>query len=63
MYGIDEELIIQSVKKYILIGNERIHSKKPILSYTHKKLSFNWLYSRSLHTECNKIYIWENSLS
>lgn len=60
-YGIDEEYILKNVKKYILIGNDNVHSKKPIIKYKHQELSFDWLYSRSLYTRGNKIYIWDTN--
>lgn len=60
MFGIDEEYILSKVKKYIIIGNEDVHSKKSILDKPHKEYRFPWLFSRSLNTTGNLIYVWEN---
>jgi len=61
MYGIDEKDIIKKVKKYIVIGNEFVHRKKPILNRVSKILKFPWLYSRAIKPEMNCIYIWEQN--
>jgi len=60
VHGLDEEFIIDNVKKYIVIGNENIHGTKRILDKPHKTLTFPWLYSRSFENhDKNLIYIWE----
>lgn len=59
IYGIDENLILKKVKKYIVIGNVLIHSKKPIMKYKHETLISSWLYSRSMFPEGNRVYIWD----
>lgn len=58
-YGINEKLILEKTNKYIHIGNEKVHSKKPILKYPHRVIKEPWLVSRSLSDELNVIYIWE----
>lgn len=60
MFGVCEEHILSKVKKYIVIGHEDVHSRKPILDRPHKTFKFPWLFSRSLNTEGNLIYVWEN---
>lgn len=59
MFGFDEEFIIKNVKKYIVIGNEKVHGTKRILSESHQTLKFPWLFSRSVYPDDNLIYIWE----
>jgi len=59
MFGIDENFILKNVKKYIMIGNQKVHSKKPILDLPHKTFKFPWLFSRSVNSEFNEIYMWE----
>jgi len=59
IYGIDEDFIIENVKRYIVVGNERVHKYKRILGYEHKEFKFPWLYSRSLFRGYNVIYMWE----
>ena len=61
MYGIDEDYILSKVKKYIVIGNEVVHSQKRILQYKHQELKFPWLYSRSMNISGNTIYVWETN--
>jgi len=60
VWGIDEGIILRSVKKYIMVGTETVHAKKPILDLPHKTLKFPWLYSRSFEHSEDVIYIWEN---
>lgn len=48
--------IIEKVKKYIMIGNRKVHSS--ILDFFHQEFEFPWLYSRSMSKE-NVIYLWE----
>lgn len=57
--GVDEVKVINNVKKYIFIGNEKTHSKKPILDIPHKEIKAEWLLSRSMNKEDNVIWIWE----
>jgi len=56
-FGIDELKIIKK-SRYILIGNERVHSKSPAMDLKHEKYQFPWLFSRSLYPEKNFIYEW-----
>lgn len=57
--GIDEEWLLDHVKKYIVVGNTTVHSKKKILERPHKEYKFPWLRSRSKYPEKNIIYVWE----
>jgi hypothetical protein len=59
-FGVDEKFILNNVKKYIMIGNEAVHSKKPILELPHQAFRFDWLYSRSTAIpKADIIYIWQ----
>ncbi len=60
MFGIDEQFILDNVKKYIVIGNINVHKEKKILEKPHKEYQFPWLYSRSMSQDKNIIYVWEN---
>jgi len=60
-FGIDEEYMLKRIKKYIMIGNESVHKNKPLLQIDHKEYKFPWLFSRSLSTTMNIIYVWEKS--
>lgn len=59
MFGVDEDTILSNVDKYIVIGNELVHSKKKILELPHKEYKFPWLFSRSMNQSKNIIYVWE----
>ena len=61
MYGVDENFILDNVKKYIMIGNETVHKHKPIFDFEHKSFKVPWLVSRSSHIDSNVIYVWENN--
>lgn len=58
MYGVEEENILKSVKKYINIGNLKTHGMKPILKLKHEELYFDWLITRSVNQNENRIFIW-----
>src|SRR4030042_942573 len=59
VFGVDEDFILDNVKKYILIGHKKIHGTKRILKREHKEYQFPWLYSRSMSVNENIIYVWE----
>lgn len=59
-FGVREHMILQKVKKYILIGNEQTHAGKLIFQLPHRKLTFPWLISRCNDQSLNRIWIWEN---
>ena len=58
-WGVNERSILEKVDKYIHIGNEVVHNKKPILNKNHRKIKAEWIMSRSKHTNSNVIYIWD----
>lgn len=58
-FGFDEKKIIKNVKKYIHIGNEKVHANKPILKTKPRAVKENWIVSRSQHNRQNVIWIWE----
>jgi hypothetical protein len=58
-YGIEEHKIIRKVDKYIHIGNEKVHGKKPILKHKPRVIKEDWILSRSQYTKQNVIWIWE----
>lgn len=58
MYGVIEGELIKRKRKYINIGNDKIHYNKPILKSPHRTLRFEWLVTRS-EPDCNFIKIWE----
>jgi hypothetical protein len=58
-YGFNEKLILERVQKYIHIGNQSVHNKKPIMKYKHREIKEEWILSRSQNIGQNVIYIWE----
>lgn len=58
-FGVDEEYVLERVKKFIHIGNENTHKAKRILKIPHKSLKFPWLVSRAIDQSKNVIWIWE----
>lgn len=59
MYGVEEENILASVKRYINVGNLTTHKSKPILKIKHHELYFDWLITRSVNQNDNRIFIWD----
>jgi hypothetical protein len=61
MFGIDEGVILDKVDCYIHVGHEKTHGTKRILKRDHQKLSYPWLYSRSLDSSKQVIYMWDRN--
>jgi hypothetical protein len=62
VYGIDEEEILASVKRYIVVGNDHVHCKKPIFGKMTRAIRGDFLFSRSiLGAGQNAIYIWDRA--
>lgn len=57
--GPKEEKILERVKEYIFIGNDKVHEPKPILDLPHETLKFPWLLSRTIDQSNNSIYVWK----
>lgn len=60
-YGVNEERLLSLVECYILIGNTDIHGDKPIMQYSHHKISGGFIMSRATHPENNTIWIWSKN--
>lgn len=59
--GVDEATIIETCDEYISIGNEHVHSGKPIWSLPHQKFHPTWLYSRAINGSKDYIAIWRRA--
>jgi hypothetical protein len=59
MWGVDEESLLRKVRRYILVGNAKVHGDKRILKLPHEELTFPWVVSRASSPELNRIYVWE----
>ncbi len=59
-WGVDEIKFKGKVKKYILVGSEKVHGDKNILqAFPVKKYKFDWLVTRSLDKGKNVIYVFD----
>lgn len=60
-YGINEELLLQKVDKYILIGSMHVHGDKRICKLKHKVIQADWLVGRGTkdNGNFNRIWIWD----
>lgn len=56
IYGVKEEAILASGATYILIGNEAIHSRRPLMQRRHESLALPFVRSRG--ATGNRVYIW-----
>ncbi len=60
MYGVDEAVLSQKLKRYVFIGNEITHQTKELLRIsTPKVYKFDWLISRSMNKEANVIWVFD----
>lgn len=57
-FGVDEKRLLTCIKKYIFIGNKRVHGRKLIKQYPHEEYQFEWLLSRSIKRDQNVIWVW-----
>lgn len=57
-YGVEEESILDAVKKYINIGNLITHGMKPILKMKHEQYFFDWIITRAVDQKMNRIFVW-----
>lgn len=57
-YGIKEDLILDLVETFILIGNTDTHGDKPIMKKKHEEYYEDWMVSRGAKQENNRIWIW-----
>jgi hypothetical protein len=56
--GVDEEALIASCEEYIFIGNEHVHTQKPIWQLPHEKLTPPWIFSRAVNGSPDFIATW-----
>lgn len=57
-FGIKEDLILDQVETFILIGNLDTHGDKPIMAQPHEEIYEDWIVSRGKNQENNRIWIW-----
>jgi hypothetical protein len=56
--GVKEEKVLERVRKYIFVGNDKAHKGKPILDVEHRSYKFPWLLARTENQDLNSIWIW-----
>lgn len=62
MYGIDEQKIINSVKRYVVVGNRAVHGAKPIMPKVSDVIEGDFLFSRSANNSSeNAIFVWDRA--
>ena len=57
-FGVKENLILDRVETFILIGNIDTHGDKPIMKIKHEEIYEDWMVSRGRNQENNRIWIW-----
>lgn len=60
--GVDEEFILDRVERYIVAGNLKVHSSKPIMAMKHRAIEVPGLICRAQMPELNRLFIWEGRL-
>lgn len=60
-YGVDEGKLLGKpfVKRYIFVGHERVHRKKPILERKHDTYKGSFLHGRPTDREGNVVWVWD----
>lgn len=56
--GVRETALVREAD-YILIGNEAVHHRKPILALPHETHAPPWIVSRALHPALDRIWVWK----
>lgn len=58
MFGVKEDVIIETGTTYVMLGNLAVHRHKPILALPHEEHALPFLRSRSLKPELDRVFIW-----
>lgn len=59
-WGVDEEKFKGRAEQYVMVGNTKTHADKPILKkFPYEVYEFDWLYSRSVSKETNRIWVFD----
>jgi len=59
-WGVNELLLLQKVKTYIVIGNDNVHGGKMILQLPHLTFRPTWLRSRASDPTKEVIHVWNS---
>lgn len=58
--GVSEERIVRDVETYVHVGNDKVHSQKPIWAMPHDKVYGEWIVSRAADPSLNYVATWNN---
>lgn len=58
VYGVKEDLLLETGVTYILIGNLAVHGKKKIMKLDHRELEYPFIKSRSSQPSLDRLLIW-----
>lgn len=59
-FGIDMTKMFSFAKKFILVGNKKVHKDNPLMNIPHKEIELDGLITRGFNSELNRIFIWEH---
>lgn len=58
MFGVAEELVVDAVEAYVMIGNTHVHRNKAIWDRPHTLIHPDWLFSRAHNGSPEFIAVW-----
>lgn len=58
-WGIDMTKMFSYSKKFILVGNKKIHCDNPLMRIPHREIFLEGLITRGFNPELNRVFIWE----
>lgn len=57
--GIDMTKMFSYARRFILVGNKRVHGDNPLMKFPHREIDLDGLITRGFCQELNRIFIWE----
>lgn len=57
--GIDMKKMYSMIRRFILVGNKKIHRNNPLMSLPHEEIQLDGLITRGFDNDLNRIFIWE----
>ena len=59
-FGIDMTKMFSFAKKFILVGNKKVHKDNPLMRVPHIEITLEGLITRGAQPELNRVFIWEH---